>query len=83
MTLWALVALDVNAGFLTRLAFLFASAWYIGRWITPLNEVYALAGALPGMTLELFLLIVAPVGVLAVSVAGPTAHAWKRYKNRD
>ena len=86
MALVALAAADLNAGFLPRLAFLIASAWYIGsigRWITPLNDIYIEVGPMPGMALALALLIIAPTGLLLVSIAGPAGHAWRRYKNRD
>ena len=88
LTLLAMVALasaDLNAGFLPRLAFLIASAWYIGsigRWMLPLNDLFVAVGDTPGMVLAMSLLIVAPMGLLLVSIAGPTAHAWRRYRNR-
>ncbi len=85
MALVAVAAVDLNAGFLTRLAFLIASAWYIGsigRWMLPLNDLFVAVGDTPGMVLAMSLLIVAPMGLLLVSIAGPTAHAWRRYRNR-
>ncbi len=83
MALVAVASADLNAGFLTRLAFLIAAAWYvgsIGRWITPLNDIYIEVGPMPGMALALALLIVAPMGLLLVSIAGPSMHAWRRYR---
>ena len=84
--LWAMVAVavvDLNSGFLGRLGFLFATAWYIGsigRWMVPMNDIYIAVGDMPGMTLALALLIVAPLGLLLVSIAGPSMHAWRRYR---
>ena len=78
-----LVSADLNAGFLPRLAFLFATAWYIGsvgRWVVPMNDLYIEVGHMPGMTLALALLIIAPLGLMLVSITGPTAHAWRRYR---
>ena len=58
LALVALASVDLNAGFLPRLVFLLATAWYIGsigRWITPLNDIYTEVGPMPGMTLALAL----------------------------
>ena len=83
MALVAVATVDLNAGFVTRLAFLLATAWYIGsigRWMVPMNDIYIAVGDMPGMTLALALLIVAPLGLLLVSIAGPSMHAWRRYR---
>ena len=83
LALVSLAAADLNSGFLTRLGFLFALAWYIGsigRWMVPMNDIYTEVGPMPGMTLALALLIVAPLGLLLVSIAGPSTHAWRRYR---
>ena len=83
LALVSLAAADLNGGFLTRLGFLFATAWYIGsigRWLPELNAVFISAGDAPGMVLAMSLLIVAPLGLLLVSIAGPSMHAWRRYR---
>ena len=86
LTLLAMVALasaDLNAGFLPRLGFLCGAAWYIGsigRWMVPMNDLYTANGDTPGMVVAMALLIIAPTGLLLVSITGPTAHAWRRYR---
>ena len=86
LLLWAMVALasvDLNGGFLTRLGFVFASAWClasIGRWIPALEELYLGAGDLPGLVLSVSVMATAPLGMLMVSIAGPAGHAWRRFR---
>ena len=79
----ALAAVDLNSGFLPRLGFVFGVAWYlgsIGRWVVPMNDVFISAGDAPGMVLAMSLLLVAPLGLLMVSIAGPAAHGWRRWR---
>ena len=86
LVLWAMAALasvDLNGGFLTRLAFVFGSAWClasIGRWIPALEEVYLGAGDMPGLVLSVSVMAVAPLGLLLVSIGGPSTHAWRRFR---
>ena len=86
LVLWAMAALasvDLGAGFLPRLGFVFASAWClasIGRWIPALEEVYLGAGDMPGLVLSVSVMAVAPLGILMVSIAGPAGHAWGRFR---
>ena len=89
LLLWALAglaAVDLNAGFLHRLGFVFASAWTlgsVGRWLPALEAVYADAGDMPGLVLSVSVMAVAPLGMLLVSIAGPAENAFRKYRGRN
>ena len=86
ISLTGLSALDHGAGFITRLAWLFALAWYmgsIGRWIPQLSEIYSSSTSGGGLALAAALLLIAPLGLLLVSITGPAMHAVGRFRNRE
>ena len=86
LSMVALSGVDLSAGFVPRLAYLFALAWYIGsvgRWIVPMDTLFIEVAPMPGMTLALALLIVGPLGLLMMAAVGPTQHAIRKYRRRN
>ena len=77
-------AVDVRGGFIGRLAFVFAIAWYvssIGRWAVLVDAVYQSSGDAVGLVLSAAFLVLAPLGLLVTAFAGPAAHAVNRFRD--